>query len=161
MPSCFSCVQPSVTPWTAAARLLCPWGSPGRNTGVGCRARLQRIVLTQGWNPRPLGLLHWQVGSLPPAPPGLSLKRENFECVTQKPMHIPPGPPRTWRSRPRSPWHWPAAEAHTPAADTPKAFPQGAGMGCPRSPRGLRTCRGHCVQVTAGAGGQGTWARLV
>ena len=24
-----------VTPWTVAARLLCPWASPGKNTGVG------------------------------------------------------------------------------------------------------------------------------
>ena len=23
------------TPWTVAARLLCPWDSPGKNTGVG------------------------------------------------------------------------------------------------------------------------------
>jgi len=25
-----------VTPWTVATRLLCPWDSPGKNTGVGC-----------------------------------------------------------------------------------------------------------------------------
>ena len=36
-------------------RLLCPWNSPGKNTGVGCHALLQRISLTQGSNP---GLLH-------------------------------------------------------------------------------------------------------
>ena len=35
-------------------RLLCPWGSPGKNTGVGCHF-LQGIFLTQGSNP---GLLH-------------------------------------------------------------------------------------------------------
>ena len=35
-------------------RLLCPWGSPGKNTGVGCHAFLQGIFPTQGWN---LGLL--------------------------------------------------------------------------------------------------------
>ena len=33
------------------ARLLCPWGSPGKNTGVGCHALLRGIFLTQGWNP--------------------------------------------------------------------------------------------------------------
>ena len=27
---------------------LCPWGSPGKNTGVDCHALLQRIFLTQG-----------------------------------------------------------------------------------------------------------------
>ena len=27
--------------WTIACRLLCPWDSPGKNTGVGCHALLQ------------------------------------------------------------------------------------------------------------------------
>ena len=30
------------------ARLLCPWNSPGKNTGVGCHFLLQGIFLTQG-----------------------------------------------------------------------------------------------------------------
>ena len=47
------------------ARLLCPWDSPGKNTGVGCRALLQGIFLTQGSNLCFLRLLHWQAGSLP------------------------------------------------------------------------------------------------
>ena len=34
------------------ARLLCPWDSPGKNTGVGCHALLQGIFLTQGLNPQ-------------------------------------------------------------------------------------------------------------
>ena len=29
-------------------RLLCPWDSPGKNTGVGCHALLQEIFPTQG-----------------------------------------------------------------------------------------------------------------
>ena len=33
------------------AMLLCPRDSPGKNTGVGCRALLQGIFLTQGSNP--------------------------------------------------------------------------------------------------------------
>ena len=39
--------------WTVAeksTRLLSPWGSPDKNTGVGCHARLQGIFLTQGSN---------------------------------------------------------------------------------------------------------------
>ena len=36
-------------------RLLCPWDSPGKNTGVGCHALLQGIFPTQGSNP---GLPH-------------------------------------------------------------------------------------------------------
>ena len=30
------------------ARLLSPWDSPGKNTGVGCHALLQEIFTTQG-----------------------------------------------------------------------------------------------------------------
>ena len=52
------------------ARLLCPWDSPGKNTGVGSHFLPQGIFLTQGLNPSLLWLLHWQVGSLPLAPPG-------------------------------------------------------------------------------------------
>ena len=37
------------------ARLLCPWDSPGKNTGVGFHSFLQEIFPTQGSN---LGLLH-------------------------------------------------------------------------------------------------------
>ena len=59
----------SVTPWTAATRLLSPWDSPGKNTGVGCHTLLQGIFLTQGSNPCLLHLLHGQAGSLPPGKP--------------------------------------------------------------------------------------------
>ena len=51
------------------ARLLCPWDSPGRTTGVGCNFLLQGIFPTQGSNLSLLHLLHWQAGSLPLAPP--------------------------------------------------------------------------------------------
>ena len=37
------------------ARLLCPWDSPGKNTGVGCRSLLKGIFQTQGSK---RGLLH-------------------------------------------------------------------------------------------------------
>ena len=33
------------------ARLLCPWVSPGKNPGVGCRALLQGIFPIQSSNP--------------------------------------------------------------------------------------------------------------
>ena len=44
-------------------RLLCPWDSLGKNTGVGCPALLQGIFPIQGSNPSLLCLLHWQAGS--------------------------------------------------------------------------------------------------
>ena len=36
-------VWPSVTPWTAATRLLCPWVFPGKSTGVGCYCLLRTL----------------------------------------------------------------------------------------------------------------------
>ena len=51
-------------------RLLCPWNSPGKNTGMGCHPLLQGIFPIQGSNPHLLHLLHWQGDSLPPAPLG-------------------------------------------------------------------------------------------
>ena len=41
---------------------LCSWDSSGKTTGGDSHSLLQGIFLTQGSN---LGLLHWQVGSLP------------------------------------------------------------------------------------------------
>ena len=38
-----------------SARLLCPWNSPDKNTGVGCDSLIQGIFLALGLN---LGLLH-------------------------------------------------------------------------------------------------------
>ena len=37
-------------------RFLCPWDSPGKNTGVGCHSLLQGIFLSQGSNTHPLVL---------------------------------------------------------------------------------------------------------
>ena len=53
----FSRIRLFETLWTPA-RLLCPWDSPGKNTGVGCHALLQGIFLTQGSNQCLLCLLH-------------------------------------------------------------------------------------------------------
>ena len=54
--------------------------SPGKNTGVGYRALLQWIFPTQGLNLRFLHLLHWQVGSLPLAPPSAKYIWTNVCC---------------------------------------------------------------------------------
>ena len=64
-----------------SARLLCPWDSPGKNTGVGCHAVLQGIFLTQGLNPCLLQLLHWQPSSLTLAPPGKPYQHYQFSSV--------------------------------------------------------------------------------
>ena len=70
----FSRVWLLATIWTAAhqAPLVeeVQADSPGKNTGGGCHALLQRISPTQWSNPHLIHSLHWQVGSLPLAPPG-------------------------------------------------------------------------------------------
>ena len=52
-------------------RFLCPWDSPGKNTGAGCHALLQGNLPDLGLNPCLFHLLHWQAGSLlvPPGKP--------------------------------------------------------------------------------------------
>ena len=37
--------------WTVAHELLCPWNSPGKNSGVGSHSLLQGLFLIQGSNP--------------------------------------------------------------------------------------------------------------
>ena len=69
-------VQLFATPWTEPARLLYPWDSPGKNTGVGCHFLLQEIFWTQESN---LGLLHCrQILYL------LSQQGANFKCSSSK-----------------------------------------------------------------------------
>ena len=46
---------------------MCPWDSPGKNTGVGCHSLLQVIIPNQGSNPGSPAL---QADSLPSEPPG-------------------------------------------------------------------------------------------
>ena len=53
-----------------STRLLCPWDSPDKNTGVDCHVLLQGIFPTQGSNPHLLCLVHWQAGSSSLASPG-------------------------------------------------------------------------------------------
>ena len=59
-------------------RLLCPWDSPGKNTGVGCRALLQGIFPTPWIKPRYPAL---QADSLLSDLPG---KPENIRGFTNK-----------------------------------------------------------------------------
>ena len=51
-------------------RLLWPWDSLGKNTGLGYHDLLQGIFMTRGSNQSLMRLLHWQAGSSPLAPPG-------------------------------------------------------------------------------------------
>ena len=61
--SCLTSLQPyGLYP----ARVLCPWDSPGKNTGVGCHSPLQGNFPDPGIEPRSPAL---QVDSLPAEPP--------------------------------------------------------------------------------------------
>ena len=59
MYSVTSVLSASLWPWgLCSTRPLCPWNSPGKNTGVGYHALLQRIFPTQGLNLHHLCLSH-------------------------------------------------------------------------------------------------------
>ena len=61
-----------MTLWTRAHQApLCPWDSPGKNTGMGCHFFLQGIFPTRGSNPC---LLQWQMDSLP-------LSQQGSPCI--------------------------------------------------------------------------------
>ena len=75
------CVQSCLT--LEPTRLLCPWNSPGKDSGVGCHFLLHVNFTTQGSNLYLLHLLHWQASGLPAVPPG-----EPTNNVTQRPVHI-------------------------------------------------------------------------
>ena len=62
-----------------------PGDSPGKNIGMGCHALLQGVFPTEGLNLHLLCLLHWQVGSLPLAPPGKTLVFDNPFILCKSP----------------------------------------------------------------------------
>ena len=68
------------------ARLLCPWDSLGKNTGVGCHDLLQQIFPTQGSNSCLLCFQPWQVGSLPREPPGKPKRTKYMLYLFSKPF---------------------------------------------------------------------------
>ena len=78
-----------------ATRLLWPWNSPGKNTGVGSQSLPSpEIFLTQGWN---LGLLHgWQIL--------YCLSHQGFTELLSKQKSLNHNlfdPPVLWMKRPR------------------------------------------------------------
>ena len=68
--NCFSRVWLFVTLWTIAHHTLLSVRFCRKEYWSGLQALFQGIFLTQRSNPCLLSLLHWQVGSLPLAPPG-------------------------------------------------------------------------------------------
>ena len=69
-----SVMSDSVQPFVLyPARLLCPWSSPSKNTGVSCHAFLQGIFLTQELNPTSLMSPALAGRFFKTSPPGKSL----------------------------------------------------------------------------------------
>ena len=67
-----------------SSRLLCPWDSLGKKTGVGCHGH-QGVILTQGSNLCLFHLLHLQAASLWLPPPGKPFTyKELFNANTKK-----------------------------------------------------------------------------
>ena len=64
-----------------AARLLCPWDSPGKNTGVCCHSLIQGMFPTQGW------ILHL-LCLLPPALAGRFFSTSTTWKALDPCMHI-------------------------------------------------------------------------
>ena len=64
------------------ARLLCPWDSPCKSTGVDNLFLLQGIFLAQRLNPHLLCFPHWQAGSLPLVPLGEWGLGEVLKCYS-------------------------------------------------------------------------------
>ena len=67
-------------------RLLCPWDSPGKNTGVGCHFLLQGIFPTQGSNP---GIKPWspalEADTFTSEPPGKPFTKEQTQgCQSRR-----------------------------------------------------------------------------
>ena len=69
MLSRFSHVQLFATLWTIGCQVLLSMRLSRQEYWSGCHVLLQGIFPTQELNPSFLCLLHWQVGSLPLAPP--------------------------------------------------------------------------------------------
>ena len=67
-------------------RLLCPWNSPGRNTGVGSCSLLQRYLPNPGIKPRYHAL---QVDSLLAELPGKPIHIFIYKLITHKdPLYV-------------------------------------------------------------------------
>ena len=84
---CVVCSAVANSLWLQPTRLLCPWDSPGKNTGVGCHAYLQEIFPTQELNMHLLHLLPWQSDSLPLSHLG-GPQKWNY-CVYKRDLRAP------------------------------------------------------------------------
>ena len=108
------------------ARLLCPWDSTGKNTGVGCHALLQGVFWTQGLNPCLFRLQHRQADSLPlshlgnPLGPDSSSLWAAILCIV-RPLAAVLQPLHTRRSLPPQ-THWDNQKHLQSLSHVPRGF---------------------------------------
>ena len=147
-------VQLLATPWTVAHLLLCPWDSPGKNTGVGCHFLLQGIFLTQGLSP---GSPELQTDSLPSEPPGKSLVTPWEASILS--LHC--APDRAWM---RTDWDSERSATSNCSSFTMSVLPPLTWKRHygPRAKWRLQGQRDHCVRmkdmcVGGGGGGEELW----
>ena len=110
----FSSVSDSLWPQgLQPARLLCPWDSPGRNTGVGCRARLQDLP-SPGIEPASsalAGRFFTTSATCCPHSRDLQVIDQLITCQSALPGLLPsPRPPCYWLMK--GPWTWHLSFGH-------------------------------------------------
>ena len=153
------CPPPSTTLGTS--RLLCPWNSPGKNTGVGSHSLLQGIFPAQGLN---LGLLHgrWILYLPEPAEKPYFPESHHHSCRRPPTTHIRP-------SLHPSPGSGPPALTplgtlgHMVRSLERCPLPGPGALGSPHSPLGSmapgRTCKPGAWTQRPGMGGCGQRSR--
>ena len=96
-----SCVWLFVTAWTIAHQAPLSTRFPRQEYWSSCYFLLQGILLTQGLNPCLLGLLHWQVDSLPLCHLGSQMSNGWLLKI----LTLRSQPPQLWFSMPwKGPW---------------------------------------------------------
>ena len=108
----FSRVRLCVTPWTIARQAPLSMGFSRQEFWNGLPCPPPGIFPTQGSNPCLLHLLHWQVGSLPLAPPGkppytTQNGNKNFKVLSEPllPSTLTPDVSRGVEPRLGQPWY--------------------------------------------------------
>ena len=144
-------------PMAQATRLLCPWDSPGKNTGVGCHALLQGIFPTQESNLYLQRLLYCRQVLYPPSHLGNPFLRmccaqssltlcDLWTVACQAPLSLGFSRQEYWSGLPRPPpggrWtqglNTSLTFLHVRAGSLPLASPRGWNR--LSSHRGLRAC---------------------
>ena len=111
-----SCVRLFATPWTIPyTRLLCPWDSPGKSTGVGCHFLLQYVAFSSVQFSRSV----------------MSDSLQPHESQHARPPCPSPTPGVHTDSRPSSRWCHPAISSSVVPFSCPQSLP--ASESCPMS----------------------------